>query len=181
VRVTCRFLRDALNTGSYLELHRRRFARIPETRRLFMYSKLTEYINNYGVPKRREGSETRTKEEARERERKRGELDLIDKVDLSATRGRIYVRLASFFRRRPLTAILGPREPFVFSTTRHYPRRKRPSCTTCFRLRVPSLFFPRFRIISSFDFFFFPIQRRWNVDRIFIALLMTSNRSVQHN
>jgi len=71
MRVTCRFLRDALNTGSYLELHRRRFARIPETCRLFMYSKLTEYMNNYGVPKRRKGSETRTKEGAREREREK--------------------------------------------------------------------------------------------------------------
>lgn len=37
--------------------------------------------------------------DGRERERKRGELDLIDKVDLSAA---FYVHLAPFFRLRPL-------------------------------------------------------------------------------
>lgn len=110
-----------------------------------MYSKLTEYMNNYGeVSRRRGGSGTRT-EDTGKRERKRGELDLIDKVDLSATRGRVYVHFASFFRPRLLAAILGPREPFVSSATRHYPRRKRPVlCTTCFRLRVPTAFFLSF-------------------------------------
>lgn len=53
-----------------------------------------------------EGSGMRTDggraRDGRERERKRGELDLIDKVDLSATRGCVYVHLASFFRLRPL-------------------------------------------------------------------------------
>lgn len=148
MRVTCRFLQDALNAvvASYLQLHRRRFARIPETRRLFMYSKLTEYMNNYDrAPRRRGREESGTRERRREREtgkreRKRGELDLIDKVDLSATRGRVYVHLASFFRSRLPAAILGPGEPFVSSTTRHYPRRKRPvvhhvlsfTCSTAF-------------------------------------------------
>lgn len=69
MRVTCRFLRDALNAvvASYLQLHRRRFARIPETRRLFMYSKLTEYMNNYDrAPRRREGSGTRTEKRTRD-------------------------------------------------------------------------------------------------------------------
>jgi len=80
-----------------------------------------------GKGRRDARTEKRTeRQENAERERKRKELDLIDKVDLSATRGRVYVHLVSFFRSRPLTAILDPQEPFVFSTTRHYPRRKRP-------------------------------------------------------
>lgn len=94
---------------SYLELHRRRFARLPETRGLFMYSKLTEYMNNYvaGCARRARSDEEdgmrgrgrRGAHEEREREGRRacgGGLDLIDKVDLSAwhdlsaTRGRAF-------------------------------------------------------------------------------------------
>jgi len=127
---------------------------------------------------RSDGRETRTKkgarERERERERKRGEFDLIDKVDLSATRGRIYVHLASFFRRRPLAAILGPREPFVFSTTRHYPRRKRPSCAPRAFVYVSRRFSSLVFVLSLPSIFFFlsyttQMERRQD----FIALLMT--------
>lgn len=127
-----------------------------------MYSKLTEYMNNYsGVSRRRgEGGGKAGPERRRERERKRRELDLIDKVDLSATRGRVYVHLVSFFRSRSLVAILGAREPFVFSTTRHYPRRKRPSCVPRASVYVSRRFS---FFVSSYlllQFFFF----LWNAD-----------------
>lgn len=69
-----------------------------------MYSKLTEYMNNYGRVSGRRGAK---QDGRRERERKRGELDLIDKVDLSATRGRVYVHLAWFFRPRPAATVPG--------------------------------------------------------------------------
>lgn len=97
-----------------------------------------------------------------ERGRKRGELDLIDKVDLSATRGRVYVHLASFFRPRPLAAIFGPWEPFVSSTNRHYPRRKRPSCAPRAFVYVLRRFSSLFFVLSppsiSFSFLYNAVE-----------------------
>lgn len=167
MRVTCRFLQDALNAvvASYLQLHRRRFARIPETRRLFMYSKLTEYMNNYDrAPRRREGNRDENGEENERRENERESA--ASSILLIRSIYRRHVAAFTFTSPRFSVRVFQPRSSIPGNHSFPPPRPdiirdvNVPSCTTCFRLRVQLLFFPRFRIISSFDFPSFPIRYR---------------------